>query len=40
MALVTRVSAATSTLLVALGLGIHPLMALLMVRLGLKQRVG
>jgi hypothetical protein len=39
-ALVTRLSAATSVLLLALGLGIHPLMALLMVRLGLKQRVG
>jgi CDP-2,3-bis-(O-geranylgeranyl)-sn-glycerol synthase len=40
MALVTPVSAATAALLIVLGLGIHPLMALLMVRLGLKQRVG
>jgi CDP-2,3-bis-(O-geranylgeranyl)-sn-glycerol synthase len=40
MAVVTDLSAATSLLLVALGLGLHPLMALLMVRLGLKQRVG
>jgi len=32
--------APTAVLLLALGLGLHPLMALLMVKLGLKQRVG
>ena len=40
MSFVARPSPSTVMALLALGLGLHPLMALLMVKLGLKQRVG